>query len=184
MAHQPQKFRPTIRGFTLIEIIVGLVAISASFVILTVIIFPQAQRSAEPILQIRASALGQAFLDEIMGRSFDENSDRVGGEIRCGEDGTTCTLTADFGPDDTETRPNFNDVDDFHELELSTGIEDALGTDLGALYSNFSYAINVCYSNAQGECQGGTITNYKRIQVTITTPFGQDFTFSGIRGNF
>ena len=59
-------------GFTLVEIIVGLVTLGLSFVILTIIIFPQAQRSAEPVLQIRAAALGQALLDEIMSKGFDQ----------------------------------------------------------------------------------------------------------------
>ena len=181
MAQQPHKFRSTARGFTLIEIIVGLVTISASFVILTVIIFPQAQRSAEPILQARASNLGKAFLDEILGRSFDENSDRTGGAFRCGEDGIDCTAPDDFGPDGGEVRETFNDVDDFHELNIP--LENALGTDIAAQYANFQYAIDVCYSDAVGNCSS-SITQFKRVQVTVTTPLGQDFVFSGIRGNY
>lgn len=192
MAQQPHKFRSTSRGFTLIEIIVGLVAISASFIILTLIIFPQAQRSAEPVLQTRAAALGKALLDEVSGRAFDENSDRVGGLIRCGEAGTNCTAPADLGPEGTETRPNFNDVDDYHGLVSCespgvpagcSNLEDALGNEIAEIYRNFRYSIEVCYSDSTGACQAA-VTPYKLIQVSVTTPLGQEFVFSSIRGNF
>lgn len=192
MAKMPQVVSASQRGFTLIEIIVGLVTLTASFVILTLMIFPQAQRSAEPVLQARAAALGKALLDEISGRSFDENSDRVGGLIRCGEAGTSCTPPASLGPDAGETRPNFNDVDDYHGLVSceSPGVpagcsdlEDALGNEIADIYRNFRYSVEVCYSDTVGTCQSA-ITDFKLIQVTIRTPLGQDFVFSSLRGNF
>lgn len=172
------------QGFTLIEIIVGIVTLGISLVLLTVIIFPQAQRSAEPILQARAAALGQALLDEIMSKPFDENSDRSGGQIRCGEiDADECTLPANLSPD-SETRDRFNDVDDYHQLEVNfPQLENALGDTLAARYSGFEFAVDVCYSNSKGECQT-EITLFKRVEVTITTPVGQDFQFSAIRGNY
>lgn len=188
MAQQPKINAIRNHGFTLIEIIVGLVAISASFIILTAFIFPQAQRSAEPIMQVRAAALGQAMLDEIMGRSFDQNSDRVGGDFRCNTTGDpeeeACTAPEDFGPDGDEDRANFNDVDDFHRLHESIGIQDALGIDLGTRYANFDYSIDVCYSDIEGTCNSSGMSNYKRVLVIVTTPFGQDFAFSAVRGNY
>lgn len=171
------------RGFTLIEIIIGIVVLSISIVLLTVLVFPQAQRSAEPLLQQRAAALGQAFIDEISGKSFDENSDRQGGLVRCGEATTTCTAPANLGPDG-ETREDFDDVDDYHQLEITyPTLEDALGDDIAARYVGFSFAIDICYSDHSGVCQGA-ISLYKRIQVSVTTSFGQTFTFTSIRGNY
>ncbi len=176
------------QGFTLIEIIVGIVTLGISIVLLSVIIFPQAQRSAEPILQSRAATLGQAILDEIMSKSFDENSDRSGGAERCGETGaTSCTLEVDFGPDGAgETRDRFNDVDDYDGLNDTTSpLEDALGDEIAARYSGFGYAISVCYSDSSGECLNtGAISLFKRVEVTVTTSLGQDFQFSAIRGNY
>lgn len=171
------------RGFTLIEIIIGIVVLGISIVLLTVLLFPQAQRSAEPILQQRAAALGQAFLDEISGKSFDENSDRQGGLVRCGEGTTTCTAPAALGPD-SETRDTFDDVDDYHQLELTAPtLQDALGDDIAGRYVGFTYAIDVCYSDNLGVCQS-TITAFKRIRVTVSTSFGQDFVFTSLRGNY
>ena len=186
------------RGFTLVEIIIGLVVLSIAIVLLTVLVFPQAQRSAEPLLQMRAAALGQAFLDEIAGKSFDEASDRQGGDLRCGETGAApctapctdpctdpCTLPDPLGPDAGETsRDAFDDVDDYHQLEVNfPTLEDALGADIAARYPGFSFAVDVRYSDSNGVCQA-TVTLYKRIEVTITTSFGQNFTFSSLRGNF
>lgn len=171
------------RGFTLIEIIIGIVVLGISIVLLTVLLFPQAQRSAEPLLQQRAAALGQTFLDEISGKSFDENSDRQGGLVRCGEGTTTCTAPVALGPDG-ETRETFDDVDDYHQLELTApSLQDALGDDIAARYVGFTYSIEVCYSDNIGVCQS-TITAFKRIQVTVTTSFGQDFVFTSLRGNY
>ncbi|WP_417658674.1 type IV pilus modification PilV family protein [Pseudidiomarina sp.] len=171
-------------GFTLIEIIIGIVVLSISIVLLTVLVFPQAQRSAEPLLQVRAAALGQTLIDEISGKSFDENSDRQGGVMRCGEVGVApCTPPADLGPDG-EPREDFDDVDDYHQLEITyPALEDALGDDIAARYAGFSFAIDICYSNDSGVCQGA-VTLYKRIQVSVTTSFGQTFTFTSIRGNY
>lgn len=171
------------RGFTLIEIIIGIVVLSISIVLLTILVFPQAQRSAEPLLQQRAAALGQAFIDEIGGKSFDENSDRQGGLVRCGEATTTCTAPANLGPDG-ETRETFDDVDDYHQLQLTVpSLEDALGDNIATRYVGFTYAIDVCYSDNTGLCQA-TITAFKRIQVTVTTSFGQNFVFTSLRGNY
>jgi len=171
------------RGFTLIEIIIGIVVLGISIVLLTVLVFPQAQRSAEPLLQQRAAALGQTFLDEISGKSFDENSDRQGGLVRCGEATTTCTAPAALGPDG-ESRDTYDDVDDYHQLELTApSLQDALGDDIAGRYVGFTYAIDVCYSDTLGICQS-TITAFKRIQITVTTSFGQNFVFTSLRGNY
>lgn len=172
------------RGFTLIEIIIGIVVLAISIVLLTVLVFPQAQRSAEPLLQQRAAALGEAFLHEINAKSFDENSDRSGGFERCGETSApACTLPANLGSDG-ETREDFDDVDDYHELHISAPtLADALGADIAARYPGFTFAIAVCYSDVDGICQG-SVTLYKKIEVTVTTSFGQNFTFTSLRGNY
>ncbi|WP_417663799.1 type IV pilus modification PilV family protein [Pseudidiomarina donghaiensis] len=172
------------RGFTLIEIIIGIVVLAISIVLLTVLVFPQAQRSAEPLLQQRAAALGEAFIQEINGKSFDENSDRSGGAERCGETGApACTLPANLGPD-SEARNDFDDVDDYHQLQLTAPtLADAMGVDIAARYPGFEFAISVCYSDTSGVCQSA-VTLYKKIEVTITTSFGQNFTFATLRGNY
>lgn len=168
-------------GFTLIEIVVGIVTLGIALALLTVLLFPQAKRSAEPLLQMRAAELGIALMNEITSKSFDESSDHSGGAVRCGAtdipDAPDCSFV--LGPDIGEARSDYNDVDDYHGLSNMTN---SLGTDLSARYPGFSYVIDVCYSDSTGSCSGPSL--FKRIEITVTTPLGQDFVFSSIRGNY
>lgn len=170
------------RAFTLIELIIGVVVLAFALSLVATLIFPQAIRSAEPILQVRAANLAQALLEEIQGKSFDENSDRSGGSQRCGESGAPACSTT-FGPEG-ESRERFDDVDDYHQLELAQpDLHDAIGADLSDDYRGFSYAIDVCYSNLSGTC-AASVTTFKRVQITITTAQEQDFVFTLIKGNY
>ena len=123
------QFRSSQQGFTLVELIIGLVVLGLAVVMLAMLFFPQAQRSAEPILQTRAAGLGQALMLEIMSKSFDQHSDRTGGLLRCGEtDAPACTEPTALGPDSGGTRALFNDVDDYHGLNsIDAPLSDALG---------------------------------------------------------
>lgn len=143
------QFRSSQQGFTLVELIIGLVVLGLAVVMLAMLFFPQAQRSAEPILQTRAAGLGQALMLEIMSKSFDQHSDRTGGLLRCGEtDAPTCTEPTALGPDSGETRALFNDVDDYHGLN---SIDDPLSDALGQAISVASHNV------AQGfECRPST----------------------------
>lgn len=172
------------KGFTLIELVIGIVLFSIVLVIVTSLIIPQARRSVDPIMQVRAAELAQTMLSEIRSRSFDENSDRVNGLIRCGEDliddtaERGCTAEGDFGPD-SESRSQFDDVDDYHGLNV---IANSLGNNIEIggvnLYQGFSISVTVEYANL------GTVVDSKLITVTVTTPTGVDLVFSSYRSNF
>lgn len=97
------------KGFTLIELIVGIVVLSISFSLLTSLILPLSEKSAKQLHQVRASELGQSMMNEILARAFDQQSDMAGGLVRCSEGTTVCTSPDEdddphFGPDGTETR--------------------------------------------------------------------------------
>lgn len=179
-------------GFTLVEIVVGLVVLGAALVLLTTALFPQAGRSAEPVLQMRAAELGQAFMNEISSKPFNRNSDRFGGFERCDEqDADPCNR--DFGQPTGTSRADFTAVEDFHGYtydpnDPATSLENALGDDISDLYRNFTVAIDVCASDAQGDCfadpNDADPLLFKRVLVTITTPQGQAIEFATIRGNY
>ncbi len=170
------------RGFTLIEIIVGMVVLSISLSIVSTLIVPTEQKSADQILQVKAAELGQSFLNDISSRAFDENSDMAGGLVRCGEpnDGTNpCTDEANFGPDTNETdRSLFNDVDDFDGYSQHIN---ANNQDLHSGYDNFDIDVQVIYD---GSSLGLANNNAKRITVTITTPLGTVIEFATHKANF
>jgi len=90
------------KGFTLIELIIGIVMLAITLSIITALIAPQAQKSAEPITALRASELGQSLMNEIQSKSFDEHSDRSPPFRRCGEilvGAQACTAPAELGAD-------------------------------------------------------------------------------------
>lgn len=175
------------KGFTLVETIIGIVVLSIAFSIMTTLIFPLMEDSADQLHQVRAAELGQSMLNEIQARAFDENSDRNGGLVRCGESGISCTPNNDLGVDGIETRTAFNDVDDYDGLVLA---EDGLGNDLSDIYTNFTVAVSVCNDgDYDGICSANIASNTdtftaKLITVTITTPSGLAIDFSTYRANF
>lgn len=176
------QFSRMTTGFTLIELIIGVVVLAFAFSLIATLIYPQAIRSAEPVLQVRAANLAQAFIDEIQAKAFDENSSQSGGDLRCGETGAPpCSAT--LGPDG-ETRDRFDDVDDYHQLQLTQpNLADVLGASLADDYRGFSYAISVCYSDVQGTCSSA-VTTFKRVTVSLATSQSQDFVFSYVKGNY
>jgi len=173
-------------GFTLVETIVGIVVLSIAFSVLTTLIYPVVEHSADQLHQIRAAELGQSMLNEIQGRSFDENSDRSGGVVRCGESGVTCSSV--MGNEEGGDRALFDDVDDYNNFTFSgENIENSLGTKLGDLYLGYTVNVSVCNDgNYDGACSSGSsdISTAKLITVTITTPTGFDIVFSTYRANF
>ncbi|AOW77497.1 hypothetical protein A3Q34_11895 [Colwellia sp. PAMC 20917] len=168
-------------GFTLVELIVGIVVLSISFSILTTLIYPLANQSAEQVHQIRAAELGQSMINEIIGRSFDENSDMSGGFIRCGESGVSCSV---IGADSGETRAGYDDVDDYDAINFGDTLVNSLGEDISAQYVGFSMDVKVINdANYDGNSTGDNSTA-KLITITVRTPQDFDFVFSVYKVNF
>ena len=164
-------------GFTLIEIIIGIVMLSISLTVVSTLIVPTEEKSADNVLQIKAAELAQSLLNDISSRAFDNNSDMAGGRFRCDEAGQdACTDV--IGPEIGETtRDQFNDVDDFDGYEERT---DALGDGLDG-YDSFTIEVEVVYAGDELD-----ITNdqAKRITVTVTTSLGTAKEFSTHKANF
>ena len=175
------------QGFTLIETIVGIVVLAISFSVLTSLIYPVSQQSAEQLHQVKAAELAQSMLNEIQNKAFDEKSDMAGGRVRCGENGAASCST-NMGLEGAETRATFNDVDDYNNLKYGLiynkgDIKDSQGQ-LLELYLGYAMSISVCNdSSYDGSCIGD-IQTAKLITVTITTPTDFDLNFSTYRVNF
>ena len=176
----------TNKGFTLIETIIGIVVLGISFAILTSLIHPLSQQSAEQLHQVKAAALANSVLNEIQNKAFDNNSDMSGGIVRCGEaTAPACTLSNALGPDDGETsRALFDDVDDYNGLDYGAGqIENSQGAVLST-YLGYQMSISVCNdANYDGSCSGDN-SSAKLITVTITIPTNFPMNFSTYRTNF
>lgn len=199
------------RGFTLIETVIGIVVFAIAMTTVTAVIVPLGVRSVDPILQVRAAELAQSIFNEIASKSFDENSDRNGGLIRCNEDlpaglaafpdsvvgERACTPAANLGPDiltgtTLETRADFDDVDDYHGTTLIETAIGSLGPDIASLYQGFTLTITVVYDgNFDGvadtppvDTADTVVSRAKLITINVTTPSGQTLPFSTYRSNF
>ena len=172
------------QGFTLIEMIAGIVIMAIAMTALTGVLFPQATRSVDPVYQVRAAELGQSLINEIMGKAFDENTDYNSG-LRCGEAGADpCTAEDQLGPDDEDV-DEYDDVDDYHEYDQSKAQLD--GSDnYDELYLNFTFEVEVTYDDdLDGDHDDDdSILIFKRVEVKVTTPGGQDFKFVEYKGNY
>ena len=210
-----QKLSPTVmrpskasqQGFTLIEIIVGIVVLSIAFSIFTTLIYPLANQSAKQVHQIKAAELGQSMINEIIAKAFDDNSDMSGGIYRCGEDSNNdgeinvedgeaeCTKEIEMGveesePGELEKREQFDDVDDYHGLSYndSSNMESSLGEGdpLNDIYVGYKINVQVINDSDYDGDHDEDDNEYtaKLITVTITTPQDFDFVFAVYRANF
>ena len=179
------------KGFTLVEVIVGIVVLATALTIIPTLILPAATQSAEQIHQIRAAELGQSMLNEILSKAYDENSDMAGGFLRCGESGSTCSFVENEEAEEGKAnRALFDDVDDYHGLsESGASIKNALGETMGSLYLGFEVSVSVCIDSDYNGCDDKDATGFdntvaKLIKITIKTP--QDFSihFASYRANF
>ena len=173
------------KGFTLIEIVVGIVAIAIVTLVVTAGMGSLFRQTEDPWQQVRAAELGQSLMNDIMARKFDENNTAV---LRCSANAATCTNPSaalacpDTGNplpniDGNETRSDFDDVDDFNCLGITTtGLSNIFGTRIEAdFYRGFSAEVRV-YS-----VEDNVI---KQIDVAIITPQDERIEFSSQRGNW
>ena len=186
-----------LRGITLIEMIIALVLMAIAITTFASFLMPQIRDSALPSYQTRAASLAQGFLSQIMARSFDHNSDRDGGGIRCNEGVVLCTPAKALGSDSGESNSSqFNDVDDYigcwgtpETLSQCQGdtrghITNVLGESSADKYRNFRVEVSVVYDNLNSPIPALEATDYKKITVSIFASYTQPLTLVAIRGNY
>ena len=183
-------------GFTLIEIVVGVLVVGFAMTALVITIYSSANKSHEATYQAQAAALGHSIMTDILSRQFDENSDPNGGFYRCGEndvDGNLrpCSSVLKREESATTHADLFNDVDDFigcwgSNADCNSLASTATRYPLNKLidessadeYHNFTVIINVAYDLPAGS------TLFKRIDLTVNGGQHAQYTFSAFRGNY
>lgn len=170
-----------VSGFTLVELIAGIVIMAIAMTALTAVLFPHANRSVDPVYQVRAAELGQSLMNEVMGKAFDENTNLNSG-TRCGENGTTCTAPNSLGPDG-EVVNQYDDVDDYHgynQAAAQLSNNDTYDT----LYPRFTFSIAVIYDDDLDGTGDSDKRLFKQITVTVKTPGDEEFKFVEYKGNY
>ncbi len=162
------RFRAFQSGMTLVELVVAIIVLAIALTAVTFTLQGGISNSADTLLQVRTVALAQAYLDEILGKRYDENTPnrgvppcRASAPIgrQCSQEpvSSSCPPSAPpspppplFGPDGGETRSRFDDVDDYHCLDEGDGqvnpLQDALGNTRTG-YDNFRVQVKVRYIN-------------------------------------
>lgn len=133
------------QGITLIELVAVIAIMAIALVGVTQTISVVTRQSADTLLETRAVALAQSYLDEILGKRFDENS-APRGIPPCSKAYNPCSTV--LGPESGETRSLFDDVDDYHDLaegdDESEPLQDSEGNDREG-YDNFRVQVSVRY---------------------------------------
>lgn len=170
------------KGVTLVELIITIVILSVALLGVVSMYSKAIERSANPLIYARSIELGQTFMDEILTKKYDEQTPVGGVPVA-----TTLTAEGDFGPDGSESRATYNDVDDYHgasytSLELITG--DALDQ-----YVNYQVDISVSYIDEVQDSSLRTTAslssnNMKRITIVVSNPLSNSLTFTAYKGNF
>jgi len=166
-----------VNGYSLIELIITIVVTSIVMIIFYSIFAKNQLRSVTPVMQVKAAELGQAYLEEISLKRFDENSP-IGNSVPCNQ---TASLLC--GPIATEeglaNRSLFDDVDDYDGISDSPPV-DALGN-VRPGFSSFTVNVAVSYAGADFALSAQDL---KLIEVTVISPEGDNFIFSQYKGNF
>lgn len=188
------------KGFTLIELVTGMVVLAIAMVMLVSAFLPMLKNQSQPVYQVRAAELGQSMLDEILSRSFDENSNRTGVTVNqkypyCGAidaansaleiSSGNCSTT--LGTENSETYAQFDDVDDYNSYCNQPITGSAFATLQGlntALYQNYTIAVCVTQAPSFLNATTGRTDIAKKIKVTVITPANEAIAFISYRSNY
>lgn len=177
------------QGFTLIEIVLTIVILGAVAGIL-VPFFSAIVHSPDPEMRERAISLGQAMMDEIMAKRWDENTPMGGGPLNTAEStrGTTsATLVASLGVDAGENRTTLDDVDDYNGINEANNFTDQNGAAFVLTGYSRQVAVRYIASNTnpidQNTPAAAGTTDTKLVVVRITSPLGEVFNFVAVACN-
>ena len=169
------------QGFTLIELVVGMLVIAIAIVMLSSMLFPQADRAAKTLHRVKSAELAHSVMNEIWGKRYDQNTNANGGVPACGSPlGAPCSSVTNLGPsewkwpDEGEGRNDFNDVDDYHGLTQNATMLNSSKT-YAQVYPNYQLSVSVAY---------GPASNTKLVTINVTTPDNEVITYNLVRSNY
>jgi MSHA pilin protein MshD len=169
---KPLSFGARQAGFTLMELVVGMLVMGIAITMMTSMLFPQADRAAQTLHRVRSAELAHGILNEIWGKRFDQNTNANGGVPACGSPlGLACSTTMGR---EGENRNDFNDVDDYNGLTHTDLMLNSAQT-YAAIYPNYRLNVTVTL---------GTVVNTKLITIDVTMPAGEVITYQAVRSNY
>ena len=152
-------------GFTLIEILVTIVIISIAAVALLSVFTNLVRSSADPAIQQQATTVAEAYLEEIMLRSFNDPQDPESGTTE-GESG----------------RADYDDVKDYRALPASAPPADQFGAAIPEL-ADYRVTVTITNQALSGPPDVPAIDSL-RIDVSVDHPAIAPITLSAYRANY
>jgi len=157
---------PRQRGFTLIELIIFIVVVSAGLAGILSVMNTVVKSSADPMVRKQTIAIAESMLEEILLKEYASPSGGTNGV-------STCTL----GPLVGGVRAPWDNICDYNGYTTTTGVVDILGVAPAGLGSYNISAVTVASST---DLTGVTA---KKITVSVTGP-GVAISLSGYRSNY
>ena len=151
------------RAFTLVELILIIVVAGIAIPPLALVFYEGVQKSSDTYLISTSSQLAQSLMEEIKARKWDENTPAEGGKS---------ASYSTPGADPSETRPTYDDIDDYDGISNSPP-RDALDQPLPE-FSGYTRSVEVEYVDCSGVvfvAAGGT-SDHKRVTVTVSCAAG------------
>ena len=145
------------RGFTLIELVITIVLISLAASAVLAGIATTSVNSARAMTQFQATAIAEAYLEEILLRPFADPD---------GSDGETA-------------RADLDDVDDYDGL-ADSGARDQYGNAIAGLEA-YAVAVSVQSSSALPSVPAGAA---RRVTVTVQPPQGASVALTAYRTDY
>ena len=178
-------------GFTLIEIVISIVIVAIAITALLLFTSTTTRRSVDPLVQVQATAIAQAYLEEIMQKDFcDPNWDddsNPATPLNCPAQCTNsaCSSCSATGVGwTTETRASYDDVCDYGGTDNPP--LDQSGNTFASGLGDYSVTVSID-DTASASLNGlsGNAGEVVRIDVTVTHPsMTPDVKIFGFRTNF
>jgi MSHA pilin protein MshD len=160
-----------LRGFTLVEVIIFIVVVSAAMAGILSVMNTTVKSSADPMVRKQALAIAESLLEEILMKEHSKPS------------GSTVVAYGATG----WSRAKFDTVDDYKGYATTgglKGITDAQGSTTAAVPGLSGYNItSVSVSNPTTLTGGGT-TQVKKVEVTVTDTQNNTMKLIGYRGDY
>ena len=202
-----------VRGFTLIEIIIGIVVLSIALTGGLSLLISQVDAYRDPLIKEKSVQIAKRVVHEIQIRAYDEKSDIGGGIFRCSETvggislgdcsakAEYCSAEAEYGTDPGELMlDTLDDVDDFDTAKLCQKLSGSYSCSdnnyLPVVYF-FSDAANEATQKRYNDYYAGFLVKIevvpakisgdedsaKKITVTVRQSDGLEIEYSFIKAN-
>lgn len=188
-----ERGRESIRGVTLIELIVFIVIVGVAMAGLYAAFDTMTRSSADPQVRKQVLAIAESLMDEVALMPFtfcdpDDANAATATSSAIGAGGCA-TLSEDtaIGPEAGETRYSaatpFDNVSDYNGFSMGPGIQDITNVTITGLNA-YSASITVSQAGLASGADAIPAADALRISITVTGPGGVSTTLEGYRTRY